>query len=261
MTVGPATILKFGISIVAVIVTILVFIRGKKAELKAIYIIGICFLIIGLNALTAVSVDIDPSLFTSSKTLYNLLGLISLIFYGLFVHYAFYVGRKSPIKIIFLIFMIGLVLMIIFSISAIVITGSFAPQNQDLSASHINHTFSVVIMLVTNLITNGWRFKASLSSYNEIKQNINVEDWIKLKYKLIMLGCILLVCLGTIQFLDYSAFKLLTTMLLVFIAFVLETLIWLPPSWLKNWANRNYDVKDESADMSEEDILAQMEED
>lgn len=261
MTVGPATLLKFIIFVIAVIVAILVFIRGKKAELKAILIISLCFLIIGLNALTAVSVDFDPGVFTSSKTLYNLLALASVFFYGLFVHYAFYVGRKSPIKIFLLIYAIGLVLMLMLSISAIIITGSFAPQNQDLSVSHINHTFSILIMVGMTTIINIWRFKASLYSYNDIKENVNVEDWIKLKYKLIMFSCILLTFLSIIQLIDYSAFKLLMVMILVFLAFIIETFIWLPPKWFQKWANRNYDVKDESADMSEEEILAQLEED
>ena len=261
MPVGFATLLKFVIFVVAVIVAILVFIRGKKTELKAISLVGVTFLIIGLNALTAVSVDFDPTLFTSSKTLYNLLALSSLIFYGLFIHYAFYVGRKSPIKVVMLILAIIFIASLILSISAIVISGSFAPQNQDLSASHINHTFSVLLMAGSNCMISGWRFKSSLDSYNEIKDNVNVEDWIKLKYKLIMLSSIFLVCLAIMQIIDYSIFKLLTIMALVFITFVLETLIWLPPNWLKNWANRNYDVTDESAGMSEEEIIAQLEED
>ena len=261
MPVGFATVLKFGIFIIAVIVAILVFIRGKKAELKAISLVGVTFLIIGLNALTAVSVDFDPTIFFSSKTLYNLLALASVIFYGLFVHYAFYVGRKSPIKVFLLIIAIFLVAMLILSISAIVITGSFAPQNQDLSESHINHTFSILIMAGSNCLISGWRFKSSLTSYNETKDNVNVEDWIKLKYKLIMVSSIFLVCLAVMQIINYSMAKLLIIMSLVFLTFVLETLIWLPPNWLKNWANRNYDVTDDSAGMSEEEILAQLEED
>ena len=261
MPVGPATLLKFTIFVVAIIVAILVFIRGKKAELKAISLVGVTFLIIGLNALTAVSVDFDPTIFFSSKTLYNLLALASVIFYGLFVHYAFYIGRKSPIKVFLPILAILFIVTLILSINAFVITGSFAPQNQDLSASHINHTFSVFIMAGSNCIISGWRFKSSLTSYNEIKDNVNVEDWIKLKYKLIMLSSVFLVCLAIMQIIDYSMVKLLTVMALVFITFVLETLIWLPPKFIKKWANRNYDVKDESADMSEEEILAQLEED
>ena len=261
MPVGFATVLKFGIFIIAIIVAILVFIRGKKTELKAISLVGVTFLIIGLNALTAVSVDFDPNVFFSSKTLYNLLALTSVIFYALFVHYAFYVGRKSPIKVVLIILAICLIVMLIFSISAFVITGSFAPQNQDLSASHINHTFSVLIMVGSNCLVSGWRFNASLDSYFEIKDNVNVEDWIKLKYKLIMLSSVFLVCLAVLQIIDYSMIKLLTVMALVFLAFVLETLIWLPPNRLKKWANRNYDVTDETAGMSEEEILAQLEED
>jgi len=261
MPVGFATVLKIGIFIIAIIVAILVFIRGKKTELKAISLVGVTFLLIGFNALTTVSVDFDPTIFTSSKTLYNLLALVSVIFYALFVHYAFYFERKSPIELFLLILTICLIIMVILSFSAIVFTGSFTPQNQDLSASHINHTFSVLIMAGANCIISGWRFKASLTSYKEIKDNVNVEDWIKLKYKLIMLSSIFLVCLAILQLINYSMTKLLIIMSLVLLAFVLETFIWLPPNWFKKWANRNYDVIDESASMTEEEILAQLEED
>jgi len=259
MPVGITTILKFSVFIVAIILAILMFFKAKKTDLKSLLILGFIFIMFSITTLITVIVDFDIVIFFTSKTLYITSAIVVLLLYSVFTHYTFYNARKSPFKWLVLIGTLGLIIVEILFIIAIVSTGSFVLQNDPLSESHINYTINYYILALLTYLFSGWRFKASLDSYNEIKGNIAVKGWIKLKYKMVMAICILQIITSSLQLLDYSMFKLLILMVVILSSFILEVFAWGAPRWLRKWANRNHQIEDESDGMTEEEILSQLE--
>jgi hypothetical protein len=259
MTVGLTTILKFAVFIVAIVFSISIFIKAKRTDLNSLVILGFIFIMFSIMTLVTVMVDFEITTFFSSKTLYITLAILLLLLYSVFTHYTFYTAKKSPFKWLFLISVVGLIASELLFLNAILTTGSFTLQNDPLSASHINFTISYIILALLTYLLSGWRFKASLDSYNEIKGNIAVKGWIRLKYKLVMVTCVMQMLVSSLQLLDYSLFKLLIIMVLVLSNFILEILAWGAPIRLRKWANRKYQIEDESASMSEEEIIAQFE--
>ena len=259
MTVGLTTILKFAVFIVAIVFSISIFLKAKKTDLSALVILGFIFVMFSIMTLVTVVVDFEIIMFFSSKTLYITLAILLLLLYSVFTHYTFYTTKKSPFKWLFSISVIGLIASELLFLNAILTTGSFTLQNDPLSTSHLNYTISYIILALLTYLLSGWRFKASLDSYNEIKGNIAVKGWIRLKYKLVMVTCIVQMLVSSFQLLDYSLFKLLIIMVLVLSNFILEIIAWGAPIRIRKWANRKYQIEDESATMSEEEILAQFE--
>lgn len=259
MPAGLTTVLKFIIFVVSIIFSVSIFIKAKKNDLKALLILGFIFITFAIIILITVIVDFEINVFFTSKTLYITLAIVVLLLYSVFTHYTFYTAKKSPFKWLFLIGIVGLIITGIFFLNAIVSTGSFTLQNEHLSESHLNYFICYIILAVLTYLLSGWRFKASLDSYNEIKGNIGVKGWIKLKYKLVMVTCILQILISSLQVLDYSMFKLITLMALILSNFTLEILAWGAPRRFRKWANRKYQMEDESAGMSEEEVLSQIE--
>ena len=257
MPIGLTTVLKFIVFVVAIILALTVFIKAVKHDLKSLLILGVIFLTFSVITLITVIVDFEINVFFTSKTLYITLAILTLLLYAAFTEYTFYKSKKSPFKMLLLIGMIGLVIAEVLFLNAIATTGSFTLQNYPSSGSHVNYTIGYFILALLTYLLSGWRLKASLDSYNEIKGNIGVKGWLRIKYKMVMITCVLQMLVSSLQLLDYSLFKLIVLMVLILSNFILDVLAWGAPPQLRKWANRNYQMDDESATMSEEEILAE----
>ena len=66
--------------------------------------------------------------------------------------------------------------------------------------------------------------------------------------------------IGIFNFFDSSDLKQTFLIVIAAINFAIEYLSWGTPKWFKKWANRNYAGKDESAELTEEEIMKSMEE-
>jgi hypothetical protein len=165
----------------------------------------------------------------------------------MFIHQTFYRDRKSP----YLIFMIIAVL--------------FAVLDFKISLASTK-------LLAFNPCNWVWLIVIGYQSYKLIKTDKSVEDWIKVRYKLVIaysfvaLVTPVLTVMGVVSHFFPFVTTILDSLLLGFvvlgslIAFVvLEYLAWVMPSFYRRFLNRRYQPIEQSSgfsfEMSEEDVL------
>ena len=258
MVLNEQTPMKIIITTVLVLVAISLLVKGRRRKLKGVTILGLAFIALAAILFNRVSTDFLPIAFTSGKTYFSIAISCLYVFYAFFTHLTFYGGKKSPIKYILVINIIAAILMLILTISA-ELQGEWANADTLPTDLHIFFSIALYINIGMNVINSGWRFISSRVSYGEIKENEAVEDWIKMRYKFVMISSILWIIVGLTSPLIIASLAINITVSLIFFAYVgLEIISWGAPKKIKAWANRNFKSKDESASMSEEEILKQM---
>jgi len=261
MVLSEQTPLKIVIGILLLLVAISLLVKGKKNELKGVSLLGFAFLALAAIIFNRISTDFFPLVFTSGKTYSSMVLSFYYILYAFFVHFTFYGGKTSPIKVISAINIIAAIIMLFLTISA-ELMGEWANVDTPVQELHVSFLVALFISTGMNFINSGWRFNTSRISYMEIKENDTVEDWIKLRYKFVMVSSILWIIVGfTSPFIEASLAVNLLASLIFLLYTVLELISWGAPKKIKSWANRNYTIEDQSASMSEEEILKQMGED
>jgi hypothetical protein len=197
-------------------------------------------MITSFNAFGVGAIFNNPALantvgYVSRKSLY-VLGDIALV---VFIFKTFYQNRKSPFP-----FFLGL--SIVWGIAVIGLY--FLPKP---------------VLIPSDFVTFIWFAVAGFQAYRQVSSNRLVEDWVKGRYLLIIVGNILMVSAATDNFITIvttgkiGAFAPITNIALI-TGVLLFYLAWMMPEGFRLFLNRNYKQPESAADLSEEEILKKL---
>lgn len=144
---------------------------------------------------------------------------------SMFIHTTFYRGRKSPVAIVLGIFALALVV--------------------NIYLLSINNVKLATVVAGVSLVNWVWHLIVARSAYIAIANDASVEQWIKARYRL-MIVYIVLIIISSIQSVLAStslaplipSFVVLITLLFVLASIVLQFLVWAMPEWFRLWLNR-----------------------
>ena len=250
----------FGIYLVflvmRVFLAIIIFQKGRILKNKNLTELGITFFILSVSNVSILIDDLAiPGLVTS--IVFNLSSLISIIIAIHWTDKVFYTNRKSPYKFL-------MAIMIPMAIANIILStlNTYVFAEVDFIVS----VFSSLLFGGVITIFGGWYFISARAAYLKIKSKENIEPWIKMRYKTIMLYSMCFLLMG-ISFgiaplapIEISA-GITVPLFLIFITLFIEAigefLAWYMPDKLKNYYNRNYSVE-ETKELTEEEIMKQL---
>jgi hypothetical protein len=150
---------------------------------------------------------------------------------AMFIHATFYRGRKSPVAIV-----LGLIVLAFFA---------------DIYALSINNLDLAGIMLAVGLVNWIWHFFVAQSAYSAIAADPTVENWIKARYRL-MLVYIVLIAFATVHTVAANianlasfipSFVVLISLLLILGSIILQFLVWVMPERFRLWLNRQQQAR------------------
>lgn len=159
---------------------------------------------------------------------------------AMFIHTTFYRNRRSPIYIVF-----GLVVLAFFV---------------DIYALWVNDLNLAGAMTAVGLVNWVWHFLVARSAVEHIKDDPNVEDWVKARYNLMLIYIVLMV-LATIQvvlsttnfFFSLPASLLPVGLMIILASIILQFLVWVMPESFRKWLNRNQQAR--TAERAHEQVL------
>ena len=186
--------------------------------------------------------------------------IIGTFFFILFIEETFYKGRKSAYKTVMRIYVPGgITCGMLTTISGLIF-------GYDLSLRvFIYQIYGVIFGILVVLIVS-WLLIAAVEAYKQIKEDSNVEPWIKMRYKITIVYAINTIIIGalfvinpfdTITVIGGIELTLLLINLLEFIQIFGEFIAWYMPGRLKRYFNRKY-VVEETEELSEEEIIKQL---
>lgn len=243
------------------IMAIFLIVRAKKTELKNLNYLAIAFL--------ALIWDFILINFIKIPWLTNIFVNFGFIMLVLFTNKTFYSGiQKTYLALI------GI--MIVLKISDFIIRWSnpfTTPLTYELPESQIPIFWLwFIIVRLTSFLPLLWLLISVWKSYISLRSQ-DIELWIKWRYILLGFGTFIYILQNPILFFlptDGTAytgdrgFRLGLLLLIMYLTFALTFLAaWVMPSKLKKFFNKNYISKSASSDfdLSEEDLLKQLEED
>ncbi|MFW9917653.1 MAG: hypothetical protein ACFFGZ_18780 [Candidatus Thorarchaeota archaeon] len=238
--------------------------KGRNLELRGLTVLGVSFIFGAIAFAFAASRSVDFELITSRRYFLYTATLLGFTIYAYFIHLTFYEGKKSPVKPIMAILIIGTILATSLMVYAEVIEGVRGDNLEEaIPLSDLHPAYIIADLLIAGIIilSSGWRFLCARRSYNEIKDNKAVADWVKFRYKLIILNSICFLVWGFMHAIIYRSilplyFRIIV-MSIVGIAFALDFAAWGMPAWLKEFANRNYEALDAEG-LPEDEIMTMM---
>ena len=250
----------FGIYLVflvmRVFLAIIVFQKGRKLKNKNLTELGLSFFILSVSNLSILIDDLGiPGLVTS--IVFNMSSLTAVIIALHWTDNVFYTNRKSPYKFM-------MVIVIPMAITNIILS----TINTYMFGASILIVSIISSLLFGGVITifGGWYFISAREAYLKIKSNENIEPWIRMRYKTIMLYSMCFLLMG-ISFAIAPLFPmeiatgitvpLLIIFIMLFVEAIGEFSAWYMPDKLKNYYNRNFSVE-ESKELSEEEIMKQL---
>jgi hypothetical protein len=147
---------------------------------------------------------------------------------AMFIHTTFYRNRRSPISIFLVLIALGYFV--------------------DIYGLAVNDLNLVGIMTVIGIFNWGWHFFVARSAYVQIAEDPSVENWVKARYRLMMLYCAMIMISGVqliISSTDLARFvppAILPFFIILTIAgIVLQFLVWVMPESFREWLNRRSD--------------------
>jgi len=250
----------FGIYLVflvmRVFLAIIIFQKGRKLKNKNLIELGVIFIILSVANLSTLIDDLAiPGLVAS--IFFNLSTNIGLIIAIHWVDRVFYMNRKSPYKVL-----MGIIIPMAITnvlLSALNTYVFLAPND-------IIAVISAILFGGVITIFGGWYFISAREAYRKLRSNKNVEPWIKMRFKTIMLYsmCFLLMgisfALGPLVPIEIAT-GITVPLFLIFITLLVEAigefLAWYMPDKLKNYYNRGF-IVEETKELSEEEIMKQL---
>ena len=165
----------------------------------------------------------------------------------LFVHYTFYLDRNNP----------TIYLLIISVISGILII-SFKVIYDYINPIEIYNTIARIIQMIGNLVVLSWLIYSSYSAFHIVKNDDTVDDWVKMRYKLV----ILYPFFGLFVVISYGIFTTSPTISIFLATIVFQTIqliAWVMPKFLRDFFNRNFIYSKKIDELSEEEVISKME--
>jgi hypothetical protein len=187
--------------------------------LAAVFFVNAAYYVMG-TGLFAVDSDVMHLSYTVGLT-------IAQVLVVMFTHSTFYQGRKSPFPVFLALSLVAGVVDILWWASA---------------ASSI----SLISLMVT--VNWAWHAVVAYQAYRQVADEKYVEDWVKARYRLMIVYCALLASTG-LMFLVYvlpstSAGIQSLVGLLTLVGVVLQFLVWVMPERFRQYLNRNYQLED-----------------
>ena len=177
----------------------------------------------------------------------------------LFIHYTFYLDRNNPTIYFFIISVVTGILIIIFNVLYDYINPFEAYDK-----------IARITQLIGNTIIFSWLIYASYQAFNNIKKDDSIDDWVKMRYKLVIFYSFI----GVFVAIAYSTFTISPTEINFFtISIFLSTILyqvtqliaWVMPKFLRNFFNRHFiphtNLSKKIDELSEEEINNTMRED
>ena len=242
--------------VMRVYLAIIIFQKGRKLKNKNLIELGVIFFILSVANVSTIIDDLAiPGLATS--IFFNLATNIGLIIAIHWVNNVFYTNRKSPYKVL-----MGIIIPM--AITNVILS----TLNTYVFLAPIAIVAIISSLLFGGVITifGGWYFISARDAYLKLKSNKNVEPWIKMRFKTIMLYSMCFLLMG-ISFAIGPLFPteiatgitvpLLFIFITLFVEAIGEFLAWYMPDKLKNYYNRGFTVE-KTKELSEEEIMKQL---
>ena len=150
----------------------------------------------------------------------------------LFIHYTFYLDKNNPTIYYFIFSVVIGILIIIFNV-----------LYEYLTPFEIYDIIARLTQLIGNLVIFSWLIYVSYHAFNYVKNDDTVEDWVKMRYKLVILyssfGIFTAIAYSTLTSTEINFYTII-----IFIATiiyqVIQLIAWTMPKMLRNYFNRHF---------------------
>ena len=218
-------ILLVVLTMVRLWIALQLFLTARQSKLNNLYWLA------GLFALAVYSLFTPSSVSPLSSYPIFHFGFIAGHFcLAMFIHTTFYRDRKSPIYL-----MLGLLVL------AFVV---------DIYAFTINDINLAGIMASVGLVNWLWHLLIARSAYAKIASDQGVENWVKARYRLMMVYIVMMLLItaqvvaSSSNLAPYISPVLFQVGLLIIIAsIILQFLVWVMPESFRQWLNRSQQVR------------------
>ncbi|MHA1720832.1 MAG: hypothetical protein ACTSWX_02390 [Promethearchaeota archaeon] len=172
----------------------------------------------------------------------------------LFIHYTFYLDRKNPTIYFILISVITGITIIIFNI-----------LYNFINPIEIYDNIVRITQMMGNFFIFSWLIYTSFQSFLLIRNDDTIDDWVKMRYKLVLLysfiGIFVAFAYATLKSTEINFYIIFIFITSIFYQFI-QLIAWVMPKFLRKYFNRHY-IHDENSskmndELSEEDIIREM---
>lgn len=232
--------------------------RAIKTRLYHIIYLSAYFLLTFIYFILSFITYIETtSLWWPRVAIYQVAGVTNLIF----IQKVFFGKSRSPFKHIMMI----VIVLAVFNFITAVVRDTFDGQFLDLVVGRVLLTIGGSTELV---IITGWQSRVSFSEYKKYK-GIKIEPHVRARYLLFGTSGILLMIFGVIDVpatiislvVAYDYYIIETISIIIILVYsILNFLTWVMPSRFKKFLNRNHGAPENEADISEEEIMKQLQE-
>jgi len=218
-------ILLIVLTVVRLWIALQLFLTARKSKLDNLYWLAGLFALAVYSLFTPISGS--P---LGSYWVFHLGFMAGHLCLAMFIHTTFYRGRKSPIAIV-----IGLIALAFFV---------------DIYALSVNDLNLAGIISMVGLVNWMWHLVVTRSAYTTIAAESTVENWVKARYRL-MIVYIIMIIFSSIQVVLSStnlsssvpSFFLPISILLIIGSIILQYLVWVMPESFRLWLNREQQAR------------------
>jgi hypothetical protein len=185
---------------------------------------------------------------------------VALVTNLMFIQKAFYSGRRSPFKFIFVLMLVLIVLNVTTAIIRDLFDGGFLDE---VIGRVVLTTGGSTELAVVTL----WQSHVSFKAYNKYKDGV-LEPHVKMRYLLFGLAGMVLfmfaiidvpaTIIAMVAIFDYYIIEVVS-LLLILIYTTINFLTWVMPGWFKRFLNRHYKTPGPEAPLSEDEIMKYLE--
>ena len=175
----------------------------------------------------------------------------------LFIHYTFYLDRKNPTFYFFIMSVIAGILIIIFHVLF-----------DHINPLELYNTIASITQIIGNLVIFSWLIYASYKAFQNVKNDDTLDDWVKMRYKLVifysLLGIFVAIAYGTMSSTEVNLYNILIFFATI-VYQIVQLIAWTMPKFLRNFYNRHFMAHTSSSniidELSEEEIIIKLGED
>ena len=172
----------------------------------------------------------------------------------LFIHNTFYMDRNNP-TIYFIIFS---------AISGIVII-IFNVLFDFINPLEVYDTIASITQMIGNLVVFSWLVYSSLKAFLNVKNDDTIDDWVKMRYKLVILysiiGVFVAIAYGTMISTEINFYTISIFFATIVYQFT-QLITWVMPKFLRDYFNRHFEDNTSSStiveELSEEEVISKM---
>ena len=234
-----ADILQFSIYIIRLIIAVALARFALKTKGKNFWWLFGLYFISGVFGLTDLILQIGDIFAFSSG--------FRFICMVLFIHYTFYLDKKNPTIYFFMLSLITGIIIIIFQV-----------LYDYINPLEIYHTIASITQLIGNLVVFAWLIYSSFKAFQNVKNDNTIDDWIKMRYKLVILysiiGIFTAVTYNTLSTSEINFYTIIIFIATIFYQ-ITQLITWVMPKFLRNYFNRYFNSSQKIDQLDEEEIM------